>query len=370
MKTNLPLTKSALVLLLSVAVLFSACKKDHADHPPVINGTAGVYVLCEGSYGKANSAITYYDINTNTATADIFQKVNNAALGESANDLQQYGSKMYCVVSGIKGNQQSFVDVLDLKTCKLIKQISFNATTGGALPRRIAFYQGKAYISRYDGKVSRLDTATLAVDGEVTLSEGLEGLAVANGKLYVANSANFQYTNGKGNVISVVDLNTFTKTKDIKVSYNPISVAAASSGDVYNVAAGDYYTIPAALTRISSAADTLVKTYTTYSNYSLLSISGTAGYVLTEPYSNPVIRTLNVSNGTLGSSNFITDGTKITTIYSLTINPFQNDVVITDANSYSATAGKVYYFSADGKIKYSFASASFPQRAVFVYKYE
>jgi hypothetical protein len=356
------------ILPVLMLVIFTSCHKDHRINTtpvPVITGTTGVYALCEG---LSSSALSFYDINTQKTEADYYKKVNGTSIGVGANDLEQYGNKLYCVITGTDGAKQSFVDVMDINTGKSLKRISFNSDTKGQLPRSIAFYKNKAYVSRYDGKVSRIDTATMTVDGEVTCSVGLEGLAVANGKLYVCNSSHPSYQTGAKNKVSVIDLSTFTKIKDIEVNNNPVKIQAADNGDLFVVTWNDYIVNNApSLDRISSATDAKTATYA----YDLadIAINKTTGYVFKDVYVTPDIKALNVTTGTLGGS-LITDGTAITTLYGITINPFNSDVFIADANNYNATTGAVYCFGADGKKKFSFATAGLPHHAAFVYSYK
>lgn len=366
------LYKNNILFLAAAMVVFvSSCKKESieiAEKTQVISDTKGIYMLCEGLMGNGNSSISYYDVATKTTVADYYKQVNNVALGETANDLQQYGSKMYCVVAGIQGSRQSFLDIIDIKTCKSLKRISFNSATDGYIPRFVAFYKDKAYVSRYDGRVSRIDTASMAIDGEIMLSEGLEQLAVSNGKLYVCNSSHPYYQNGAKNKVSVIDLATFTKTKDITVNNNPVRIQVADNGDLFVVCWNDYIiNNDPSLDRISSATDTKTASY----SYDLgaIAINGSSAYISKDIYSNPDIKALNTVSGALGSS-LITDGHSINIIYGLTINPFGKDVMVADANSYNGTAGTAYCVGTDGKVKFSFATGVLPQHAVFNYSYK
>lgn len=363
--------------LFAVAML-GACRKDRPEpiepHVPQISGTKGIYMLCEGLWGMNNSAISYYDFSTGKSEVDMYKKVNKTDLGETANDLKAYGSKMYCVVSGSQGTAQSFVDIIDIATCKSLKRISFNTTSDGYMPRYVAFYKNKAYVSRYDGKISRIDTATLAVDGELQLmngankAEGLEQLAVANGKLYVTNSSHPYYQKGLKTKVTVVDLNTFTKTKDIEVGNNPVRIAPAGNGDLYVITWNDYIVFnDPTLVRISSTTDEVKQT----EKYDLgaLAISGDIAYVTRDVYSNPSVNLLSTATGKVGDK-AITDATATNTLYGLTINPFDKTFVVADAEFYNPAAGTAYVFGADGKKKFSFATSGLPQHAVFHYSYK
>ncbi len=355
-------------IALAGTLLLGSCTKDdeYNNHVGEIQSTAGVYVLCEGNYGRANSTITYYNTATGAVDNNYYKTVNGANLGETANDLKRYGSKLYCVVSGLQGTAQSFVDVMDVKTGKTIKRISFNTANDGYMPRKIAFYRNKAYVSRYDGKVSRIDTASLNVDGEVMLSEALEGLAVANGKLYVANSDfSYLYPNGKNTVVSVVDLASFTKIKDITVNWNPTKVAAAPNGDIYVTCDGNYGNLKPSLDRINTTTDTKVGSNADYASYGALAIGNNTAVVTT---TSSTLRSFNYLTGVPGAS-FTTDSKTIGLIYGLSINDFNNDVYVLDAISYASSTGKAYCYGTDGVRKFEFTTGQLPKAAVFVYNY-
>ena len=364
--------KNVLAATLIAFTLFSSCKKSNDTEVILereITGTQGIYVLCEGGMGGDAGVISYYDVVKKTTIKDYYKQVNGKALGETANDLQAYGSKMYCVVSGKQGSAESFVDVMQISTGKTIKRIPFNTTNDGFLPRNITFYKNKAYVSRLDGKISRIDTASLEIDADLQLKSGanniagLEGLAVANGKLYVAGSDHYLYTNSLKNKIVVVDLNTFTQTKEITVNHNPQKIAVTSTGDLFVTSWGNYSTIKPALQKISSVTDLITQTEAN-TDIGAMTVVGNSGWVAKDIYSAPSIKSLNIATGKLGND-LVSDGTAIILAYGLTINPFDNSVVVSDSG-----ASKAFVFTQDGKLKYSFATGSFPQAAVFNYGYK
>lgn len=370
MKSN---NKLSYAIALVSVMAFASCKKDDAVIPKgtAIADTKGIYMLSEGSWGGNNSTIAYYDIATNTVEHDIYKKINKTDLGESANDLQAYGSKMYVVISGTAGSGNSFVEMININTGKSLKRISFNDGKNSFIPRYVAFHQNKAYVSRYDGVISRIDTASMTIDGELQLMNGalkagaLEGIAVANGKLYVTNSSNdYANPNSLKTKVTVIDLATFKKTKDIEVGLNPVRIAATGNGDLYtmtwNVWGMDN---KPSLVRINSTTDAITQT----EEYDLSSIAVNKDQAWVA--GNNGIKAINLATGKLGS-NLITDGTAVAMPYGLTVNPFDKTVVVADAVSYTATAGKVYVFSADGKKRYSFATSVLPQHAVFNYNYK
>ncbi len=357
----------------ALAILFSGCKKNNEREillTQEVTGTKGIYILNEGAYNAAgaNSSISYYDIAKKSVVKDFYNQVNGKALGKNANDLQQYGSKMYCVVTGPNDKAESFVDVMDVNTGKTIKRIAFNGTAAGYYPRYITFYKNKAYVSRYDGKISRIDTASLNIDAELQLKNGadnaeaLEGVAVANGKLYVAGSAGYNYPKSLNDKVIVVDLNTFATVKQITVNYNPAKIVATEKGDLYVISFGNYVNINPAMQRISSTTDAV--TQTEDYNLQTIAIQKDQAWAAKDIYGTPSIKSLNLTTGKLGAD-LITDGTTVDSPYGLTINPFDNSVVVAKSD-----VSKSAVYSKEGKKLYEFETNSFPKNAAFAYTYK
>lgn len=362
-------SKTTGLVVLASALGLSSCKKDRSSNPVSIpTTTAGIYVLCEGPFSKVNnSSITYYDVATKTVDKNYFKTKNGIDLGTNANDLKQYGSKAYCVITGYdKNSRDSYVEVINIATGKSLKRIPFFSAAANYAARYVAFHNGKAYVSSYDGYISKIDTASLTIESRVLVGGALEALAVVNNKLYVTNSNHSGFLNPDNASVSVVDLNTFTKIKSIPVTFNPRRIVATNNGDLFSISAGDYVDIKPAVDKLSSVTDTKVQTFDY--NLSLLAINGTKG--ITFGYlgtNNNFLKDFNISTGALGLD-FIKDGTTVLSPYGITFNTLNNDILIADANGYSIVAGKAFYFGADGKKKYEFETAIFPQSAVFYYK--
>ena len=351
-----------------MALTIASCKKDKVnggDEPEALmpKETIGVYMLCEGTMNNNNGAISYYNVKTGVSEIDYFKKVNGYALGETANDLQRYGSKMYCVVSGIQGGKNSYLEVIEVATGKSLKRIPFFDAQGEYMPRYVAFNKNKAYVSGYDGKITRVDTATLAIDSRVAVGGALEGLAVVNNKIYVTNSDHPIHPDGKKDVVSVVDLTTFTKTQDIEVIHNPVRIAAAGNGDLLVISWGNYDDIKPGLTRISSTTNKVTGNY----EYSAgaLAIGGNTAYLSLDWGAS--IKPFDVGTGIMGKE-IIADDTIIGSIYGITFNPVGNEVYIGDDKNY-ATEGRAFCYGADGKKKFEFATGPLHQHAVFNYGY-
>lgn len=369
---NTSITKSGrsfLFLATAGLLSLSACKKDKLPEiPPQSLSTVGVYVLNEGTYsettGASASSISYYDVVSQKVEIDYFKKQNNRALGDNANDLKQYGSKIYCVVTGTtQSAKDSYLEVISESTGKSLKRIAFSDATGGFMPRNIIFDKNKAYVSGYDGKITKLDTASLSIESRLLVGGALEQLAIANNKIYVTNSVHPSFPSPINSSVSVVDIATFTKLKEIPTALNPRAISATTSGDLFVQTSGQYPTIPGTIDRLSSASDTRLSTGSDL-GLSFLSISGTTGFAI--GYA-PFIKSFDANTGTLGND-LIKDATVIKAPYAVTADSFEKTFYVADAKDYISN-GMMFCFGADGKAKFSFETGISPKLAVFKYGY-
>lgn len=353
------ITPKTIILLLSLLAVcaFSCEKPDPVEEPqntPVEEVSHGAYVLSEGMMNLNNSTLAFYDFDKGTVTPDAFLAANNRGLGDTGNDLKIYGSKLYCVV-----NISETVEIMDLKTAKSLKQISLS----GRQPRRIAFDGGYAYVCCFDGAVVKIDTATMEVTATASAGSNPDGICVANGKLYVANSGGLNYPN-YGNTVSVFDLATFSLIKDITVVINPTRIDADSQGDVYVVSNGNYGDVPMTFQRINSQTDEVVQTFDfPVTNFA---ISGNLCYLYSFNWINYeyAVKVMDITTEQVVKEQFVTDGTTFICPYGIAVNPDNGDVYLTDAH-YNSTNGDVFCFGPDGHKKFSFEAGISPSCIVF-----
>lgn len=83
----------------------------------VVAGAGKYYVLNSGDWKSANSSLTMYDFSAGDVMQNYFESQNGRCLGNTANDIIVYGSKMYIAVSG-----ESTVEVVSLDA-ESVKQI-------------------------------------------------------------------------------------------------------------------------------------------------------------------------------------------------------------------------------------------------------
>lgn len=328
-----------------LAILFTACEKDTPIDNEIPEEAKSILILSEGSSGHNDSKLSKYWIEDEIFEENYFTKANNRGLGDTANDMLLYGSKLYILV-----NVSGTVEVIDPATGKSIKQIQMKTTDGTSKePRQIAAYDGKLYVTSFDDTVTRIDTLTLQVDAEIVSGMDPEGITISNGKIYVANSGGLNFMNGYNNTLSIIDVASFTKTDEIEVVINPADVDKDSKGNIYISSIGDYVNVAGAFQKLDPATKqvTLIEEVGATGRFV---INNDYAYIIKGEYGSPhTVLVYDCINEEIVTDNFITDGTELGTINNISIDPQTEDVFIMEAEY--AIPGNVYWFGKDGELK-------------------
>ncbi len=358
-------------------MVLTGCDDDKEVTPPegdfVVNPSKndlkGVYVLSEGNMGTNKASIDYFDASNGYYVTNIYPSRNPSValeLGDVGNDLKICGDYLYAVING-----SAKVEVMKADDAVRVGQIDI------ANPRYVTDNGGFVYVSSYKsgtnglGSVYKIDPATLSVVGRVDVGYEPEEMAVANGKLYVANSGGFRAMEGGvyDRTVSVIDLASFTVTKNIDVDVNLHRLRSDNRGRIYVSSRGDYGATPSSLYVIDSATDRVIKhidcgvsdMWVHADKIYLYNVSYDQNWAATYNY-----RTIDLNSLTVSSANFITDGSdsRIVAPNGIAVNPVTGDIFIADARNY-VSAGAVYCYGSDGKLKWSHNSGDIPGHFAF-----
>ncbi len=364
-------------LFLFVIVLLAAlsCRKNEtvidSEKEKIPQQTTGFYLLNEGSMGRNNSTLDYYDFVSSDYIHNIYAETNPGVvkqLGDVGNDLKIYGNKLYAVI-----NCSNLVEVMDISNAKHITKFDVLNC------RYITFHQDKAYVSSYAGPVQlgdkrlglvlEFDAINFKETRRITVGYQPEEMAVVNGKLYVANSGGYT-ANDYDRTVSVIDLETFKELKKIDVDINLHHLKPDAYGDLYVSSRGDHYEQGSKLYVIDTQLD-IVKTSIDIASTNFCILGDTA-YVYGTDFSYTTGWTISynlvdVKNETILPSKFITDGTDaiIEKPYGIAVDPVSRDVYVTDARSYT-TSGILYCFDKYGKKKLNITTGDIPAHIVFI----
>ena len=341
---------------------------DNTGGEPVV--TLGAYVLNTGNWDGNDAGIQYLDFQTGELSEDLYAAANGEGLGDLGQDLCVYGSKIYVTVSN-----SSKVAIMD-RNCRLLKSISVTASDGTPInPRYMTAYEGKVYFTAYDGTVSRIDPPSMSVDGKLNLIDAgaqtgydhPEAITAANGKLYV-NISGY----GSGKWLSVVDVASFTKLKDIEIVLNPYTQCiTAEDGYVYFVSNGNYAGKPSltpeqyvygTMQRLDPETDQVEQgCHATY-----IANAGDKMYILYSEYYLPEVARAYVRDLKTGAESEFIDMADLQSANGLAVDPASGDVYVFDA-PYGA-ASDVHVYGADGTLKRTFEAGMSTSKMVFVTK--
>ncbi|MFR9620262.1 MAG: DUF5074 domain-containing protein [Rikenellaceae bacterium] len=332
----------------------------------------GFFLLNEGNYGSNKATLDYFDYTTGVYHKNIFAERNPmvvSELGDVGNDIKIWGDRLFAVI-----NASNLVEVMDVETAEHITAVSIPNC------RYIAFCDNYAYVSSYAGAVeldpnarkgyvAKIDLDTFEIVAECTVGYQPEELVVVGERLYVANSGGYMSPN-YDSTVSVVDLNSFEVVGEIEVAINLHRMRGDDYGKLWISSRGDYSDTPSMTYTIDTATDEVTQ-YPLLSNTNM-ALSGDNLYICSSEYSKAYdsytmsYALVDAESGRTISRNFVDEAIldKIVVPYGIAVNPYNNEIFITDAGDY-VTPGKVYCFDAEGNYKWDATTGDVPAHIVF-----
>ena len=366
-----------------LVLLLPACREEAGIFRPETEtagtpghtGYAGFFLLNEGNMGSNKATLDYYDYATARYTRNVYAAANPTVpkeLGDVGNDLQLYGSRLYAVVNC--SNKVEVMRIGRADTCACLPPRRIGQVD---IPncRYIAFHEGYAYVTSYAGPVqidpeyrqagyvAKVDTATLRVVATCTVGYQPDELAVAGGKLYVANSGGYMFPNYE-NTLSVIDLATFTEVKRIPVAVNLHRVRADRHGQLWVTSRGDYDTVPSRLCCVDTRTDAVTDTLDI--PCSDLWIDGDSLYLYGTDWSSGEANygIVDVRTRQPVADRLLPDGLRVEMPYGIMVHPVTKDIYLTDAKGH-VTPGTLHCFTLDSA-KWSVSTGDVPAHFALV----
>ena len=251
---------TVLFTVVLTVVILGGCFEPPYEPPTGADANVAVYVL-----NSSATSLSVIDLEEDSVYNDV------ATVGVWPNQIVYRNEKLYCVNSGSNN-----ITIYDVATWDSETPIALGE---GHNPMKLAFYDDNtAYVScSVSGKVLKLDMVNKTVDLEMPAGTGCTGIAIANDKVYAANTGyvyGSPYLQGTVNVYDATNGDSITV---IDVATNPQDIAIAGDGKLHVVATGDYGSTPGAVTVIDPATDQVVDTY---------NIGSTPGSIAIDPVNN------------------------------------------------------------------------------------
>lgn len=335
---------------------------------------SGIYLVNQGNQGSNKARLDFLNFHNGFYIRDVFTEYNPEVvkgLGDTGNDVQVYKGKVFVAVNG-----SHKVEIMDAYSMERLAQVDVPNC------RFIAFDGNCAYVTSYvakdeeslktqKGALYCIDLDTYKVTGQVTVGYQPEQLVIMDGKAYVANSGGL--AKDYDNTVSVVDLKSMKVEYDIEVAVNLQLMLVDAEGTIWVSSIGNYRDVSSTLNYLVKKGDKYELGGTVNVPVSSMALAGDKIYVIGTTY-NPTTwkptTTYNIVNAKtrkLESGSFITDGTEsdITTAYTVTVNPGNGDIYVTDAKDY-VSSGTLHCYTGSGKRKWSVRTGDIPDRIAFL----
>ncbi len=333
------------VLLVFVAIISQiivSCKSDKPDvieEKPVITTPHSVYITNEGNFQFGNASVSYYKPSDNSIVEDVFKANNQLALGDVCQSINYHNGNFYIVV-----NNSHKIVIVNSTTFQFVSEI-----TGFNSPRYLLPVSAqKGYVTDlYNEKISIIDFATNTITGYISCSGWTEAIAMTEGKVFVSNLYRDK--------LYVIDTQSDHVTDSIQVSLGGNSITIDKNGKIWLLCSGSSVQA-GALCHINPT------TYSVIHSYSFLLGANPARLK-----SNASKDTLYWINGNVFRM-AITDLSASTTpfislsganMYGLGIDPYSNEIYVSDAIDY-VQKGVVYRYNSNGILINSFRAGIIP----------
>jgi YVTN family beta-propeller protein len=345
--------------LFFIGFLIAGCTSSPtAPEPAIGTVTTGVYIVNEGNFTRNNSTLSLYLPDSNKVYPDIFAATNGRPLGDVANDMVLSGDRGYIVV-----NNSQTIEVISLLDQRSVGTF---VVPGSKSPYKLAIVNSsKAYVTNlYDNSLTEFDPTSLQIIQErIVVGNNPEGIALANGKLYVCNSGL-----GADSTVTVVDPTEDLAVNTITVGRSPSEIAVDANGDLVVKCDGSFNfndpnrDTPGSLVlldpRNGVVLSTVVLPLGVYGHPGRMTLSSKGyGYFAGK---SGVMR-FDIGNGTIS-----VDPTPFVTLsaYGLAIDDASNRLYATDAKDY-VQPGDVIVYEQDGQQIAQFQAGIIPGTIVF-----
>lgn len=358
--------KNIRYLLILLLLIQTSCGRDEVeniDPQPEIPADTVVLdnlIICnEGNWQSDNGQLSYFDASTATVTNKWFRQVNGMKLGDTPNDIIQVNDTLIAIAI----NWSNIIQYIypDGVACGATENVPNNrkmCTDGKYL--YVTSYAHKCGDRTFEkGYVAKIDIGTLQVVAACEVGWEPEGVKYYGGKLYVANSGGYSFsemTHDYESTISVVDARDMVIEKTIDTGCINLYGEISQAGKYLCInAAGDYYEEAAHTIIVDCETDRVSvlefpSTYNTTDGKRFYTIGSEFSYYTGEyKYHIHTIdpETIEVRDEIYSAE--VTEKIKeLTSPYELYISPYTGSIYFTDAKSF-ATAGYLYGYSKNGE---------------------
>lgn len=338
------------ISIIILVALVTSCKKDVPPTKPTATGsisTSKRLIICnEGNFGQSNATITLFDPVNGSLVPDAYSPANsNQYIGDVVQSGVKFNGNYFWAV-----NHSGKIVVTDKNFIKL-------ASIGGLIsPRYIEFVSNnKAYITNLQlnnnvaNYIQVLDVNTNSISKTIRLDGWTEQMAQSYGKVYVCNQ--------RKKYVYVIDASTDLLSDSIFVNATNACIVKDQNEKLWvSCNADSVNNIQARLVKINPLNDSIesdISLQTTHNSISQLKINGSGStlyYLLNDLFK------ISITSAS-PSAPFILQGTSV--FYGLCIDTDDETIYIADAIDYNQN-GNILRYKSDGTFVSTFKSGIIP----------
>ncbi|MEI6455870.1 MAG: DUF5074 domain-containing protein [bacterium] len=349
-----------------LAVMLGACSKEPIRETPVdppdtttqtVTYKNGIFIINEGNFNWGNASVSFIDLTTGTVYSDIFKTANQRSLGDVAQAMTQFRDYGLIVV-----NNSSRIEIVRIQDFKTVASVS-----GFTFPRYMEIVDSaKAYVTSLKKNIAVLDLNTFTITKEIPVPAWTEVLARYDHYMYVTCVGTFNESNAKRkSKVYIIDTQSDIIIDSITTGKEPLGIAIDKKEKIWVLCTGgyDFYESPS-LVRIDPTLRIVEKVFTFPNDGNLpkkLCFNATRDtlyFIRDGVYQMPV------SSLSLPEQPLIPANGRV--FYGLSINPADGSVFVSDAIDYVQN-GTVYQYSpSNGKQIHSYKAGRIPASFCFI----
>lgn len=346
-------------------LLMAACNDDPITPDPPTDPVVAAenLIICnEGNWQSDNGQLSYFDASTGILTNQWFRKTNGIKLGDTPNDIIQVNDTLIAIAV----NWSNIIQYIhpDGTACGATENVPNN--------RRLCSDGKYLYVTSYahkcgaetfeKGYVAKIDVRTKEVVATCEVGWEPEGIRLYDGRLYVANSGGYSFSESHEyeTTIHVLDATTMQHLRTIDTGHINLYGEISQAGRYLCInSGGDHYESSPATIILDCETDEIKvypfpSTCNTTDGKFFYTVGSEFSYLSGEYVYH--INTIDPATGQVAEGIYnkvITEKIKsLTSPYEVYISPYTHNVYFTDARSF-ATAGYVYGYDRDGNELFS-----------------
>ncbi len=223
-----------LVGAVALGLFIISCEKDDnvVKLEPLGDYEKGILVSNEGPFNNGTGTVSYISKDLATTEDAIFNKVNDADLGNVVQSIGFHDDEAYIIA-----NVSNTITVVNRYTFEKTSTI----TDGLNNPRYFVTANGKGYVTNWgdaadetDDYIAVINLETHAVESNISVVLGPEKILSKDGIIYVAHQGAF----GQNNKVSVIDASSNSVTTTITVGDVPNSMQFDTAGNLWVLCGG------------------------------------------------------------------------------------------------------------------------------------